>query len=108
MYDIVSFDNANLRLMKHNLKNKGATLEGTGDRLSWTIFLHFFAAYIKAAAYVRPRPITPFRMHCILTKDCILNNSKLCEELQLIAGGLRRLHLLFSRMQFRINLFFGY
>ena len=61
MYDSFSFVSANLRLMKNHWKNKGAPLGGMGggggDRLSWTDFLHFFAAYIKAAAYVRPRPI---------------------------------------------------
>ena len=63
MYDNFSFVRTNLRLMKNHWKNKGAPLGGmggmgggTGDRLSWTIILHFFAAYIKAAAYVRPRP----------------------------------------------------
>ena len=58
MYDNFSFVRTNLRLMKNHWKNKGAPLGGWGgDRLSWTMFLHFFAAYIKAAAYVRPRPI---------------------------------------------------
>ena len=57
MYDCFSFVSANLRLMKNHWKNKGAPLGGeggTGDWLSWSIFLQFFAAYIKAAAYVRP------------------------------------------------------
>ena len=48
MYDNFSFVRTNLRLMKNHWKNKGAPLGGMGGT--------GLAAYIKATAYVRPRP----------------------------------------------------